>query len=114
MSKKGNDWKSRLGMVYSTNPDFSFECDEEETTETLPKGQQKLRVSIERKNRGGKTVTLVHGFVGTDDDLKDLGKFLKSKCGVGGAVKDGEILIQGEFKERIIELLRYEGYSNTK
>lgn len=101
-------------MVYSTNPDFSFECDEEETVDTLPKDKQKLRVSIERKNRGGKTVTLVHGFVGSEDDLKELGKFLKNKCGVGGAVKDGEILIQGEFKERIIDLLRQEGYSNTK
>ena len=114
MSRKDNDWKSRLGMVYSTNPDFSFETEEDECVDTLPKNQQKLRVSIERKNRGGKTVTLITGFVGTDDDLKDLGKFLKGKCGVGGAVKDGEILIQGDFKERIIELLKQDGYSNTK
>lgn len=113
MAKKDNDWKSRLGMVYSTNPDFQFETEEDEV-ETLPKHQQKLRVNIERKNRGGKTVTVINGFIGTDDDLKELSKYLKTKCGVGGAIKDGEILIQGEWKDKIIELLRQSGYSNTK
>lgn len=113
MAKKDNDWKSRLGMVYSTNPDFQFETEEDEV-ETLPKHLQKLRVNIERKNRGGKTVTVINGFVGTDDDLKELSKYLKTKCGVGGAIKDGEILIQGEWKDKIIELLRQSGYSNTK
>ncbi len=112
--KKDNDWKSRLGMVYSTNPDFEFETDEEEEAATLPPSQQKLRVAIERKNRGGKVVTVVTGFTGTEDDLKALGKLLKTKCGVGGAVKDGEILIQGEWRERLIELLKKEGYTNTK
>ncbi len=112
--KKDNDWKSRLGMVYSTNPDFEFETDEEEEATTLPPSQQKLRVAIERKNRGGKVVTVVTGFTGTEDDLKALGKLLKTKCGVGGAVKDGEILIQGEWRERLIELLKKEGYTNTK
>ena len=112
--KKDNDWKSRLGMVYSTNPDFEFETDEEEEAATLPPSQQKLRVAIERKNRGGKVVTVVTGFTGTEDDLKALGKLLKTKCGVGGAVKDGEILIQGEWRERLIELLKKERYTNTK
>lgn len=112
--KKDNDWKSRLGMVYSTNPDFEFETDKEEEAATLPPSQQKLRVAIERKNRGGKVVTVVTGFTGTEDDLKALGKLLKTKCGVGGAVKDGEILIQGEWRERLIELLKKEGYTNTK
>ncbi len=114
MAGKDNDWKSRLGMVYSTNPDFVFQSEEEESVPTLPKGQQKLRVQIERKNRGGKTVTIVSGFIGEEDDLKSLCKFLKTKCGVGGAVKDGEILIQGEWKQRIIDLLKSDGYNNTK
>lgn len=115
MKPKDNDWKSRLGMVYSTNPDFTFETGSTvDEVETLPKGQQKLRVGVERKNRGGKVVTVVAGFQGREDDLKELGKLLKTKCGVGGAVKDGEILIQGEWKARIIELLHTEGYTATK
>lgn len=111
---KNNDWKNRLNIVYSTNPDFSYETTEEETNETLPKNQQKLRVGIEKKGRGGKTVTLVKGFVGTEDDLKSLSKSLKTKCGVGGSTKDGEIIIQGDFKQRIIDLLKTEGYTQTK
>ena len=111
---KNNDWKERLNVVYSTNPDFKYENEEEEEGETLNKKQQKLRVSIEKKGRGGKTVTLINGFTGTEDDLKELGKLLKTKCGVGGSVKDGEIIIQGEFKQRIIELLKAEGYTQTK
>ncbi len=111
---KSNDWKDRLNVVYSTNPDFQYETEDEIATETLPKNQQKLRVSIEKKNRGGKTVTLVTGFVGTEEDLKELGRTLKSKCGVGGSAKDNEIIIQGEFKQRIIELLKQEGYTQTK
>lgn len=114
MKQKDNDWKSRLGMVYSTNPDFAFETDEEEENETLPQSQQKLRIGIERKNRGGKVVTVVKGFIGTEADLKELCKLLKTKCGVGGAAKDGEILIQGEWRERIIELLKKEGYAQTR
>ena len=105
---KNNDWKERLNVVYSTNPDFKYESVEEEAVETLDKKQQKLRVNIEKKGRGGKTVTLINGFIGTENDLKELGKLLKSKCGVGGSVKDGEILIQGEFKQRVIELLKAE------
>lgn len=110
---KNNDWKDRLGMVYSTNPDFNFDSETEEQ-ETLSKNQQKLRVNIEKNGRGGKTVTLVKGFVGTEADMKDLGKLLKTKCGVGGSTKDGEILIQGDFKEKIIAILKSEGYTNSK
>ena len=111
---KKNDRKDRLNIVYSTNPDFSYQLDEEEAPATVDPKQQKLRVSIEKKGRGGKTVTVITGFIGSEDDLKELGRILKTKCGVGGAVKDGEILIQGEFKQRIIDLLKAEGYSQTK
>ena len=111
---KSNDWKDHLNVVYSTNPNFRYETSEEEETETLPKSQQKLRVSMEKKGRGGKTVTLIKGFVGTEDDLKDLGKLLTTKSGVGGSVKDDEIIIQGDFKQRIIDLLKTEGYTQTK
>ena len=111
---KNNDWKDRLNVVYSTNPDFQYESNEEEEQEMLPKNQQKLRVSMEKKGRGGKTVTLIRGFIGTEDDLKDLGKLLKTKCGVGGSVKDEEIIIQGDFKQRVINLLKAEGYTQTK
>ncbi len=111
---KSNDWKDRLNVVYSTNPDFNYECIEEEQAETLPKNQQKLRVGIEKKGRGGKTVTIIKGFIGSEEDLKDLSKWLKTKCGVGGSAKEGEIIIQGDFKQRIIELLKVEGYTQTK
>jgi translation initiation factor 1 len=103
--------KERVNIVYSTNPNFQFQEEEEEITDTLPKNQQKLYVSIDKKQRAGKEVTLVEGFIGNEDDLKELGKFLKSKCGVGGTVKDGEILIQGNFRDKIIELLQNEKYS---
>ncbi|MBQ2510926.1 MAG: translation initiation factor [Bacteroidales bacterium] len=99
-------------LVYSTNPDLMRE--EEETVETLSPDRQQLRVSIERHHRGGKTVTLVRGFVGTDDDLNDLARSLKNKCGVGGSAKEGEIVIQGELKEKVTTLLRTMGYSRTK
>lgn len=111
---KSNDWKDRLNVVYSTNPDFRYETEEEEETVTLPPSQQKLRVQLDRKNRGGKVVTLVTGFTGTDDDLKELGRLLKSKCGVGGTAKDGEIIVQGDFKQKVLELLKKEGYTQTK
>ena len=111
---KKNDWKERLNIVYSTNPDFSYETEEENMAETLPPQQQRLRVQLDRKNRGGKVVTLITGFVGNDDDLKDLGKMLKSKCGVGGGAKDGEIIVQGDFKQKVIDLLLKAGYTQTK
>lgn len=111
---KSNDWKDRLNVVYSTNPDFRYETAEEEEAETLPKNQQKLRVSMEKKGRGGKTVTLIKGFIGSEEDCKELGKLLKSKCGVGGSVKEGEIIIQSDFKQRIIDLLKVEGYTQTR
>lgn len=114
MATKKNDWKDRLNIVYSTNPDFQYSTDEMEENETLPKQQQKLRVSIEKNHRGGKTVTIVRNFIGTSDDIKELGKLLKTKCGVGGSTKDGEILVQGEFKEKVIELLKKEGYTQTR
>lgn len=111
---KKNDWRDRLNVVYSTNPDFQYEREEAVCPQTIDKNEQKLRVSIEKKGRGGKTVTVVSGFIGTEDDLKALGKLLKTKCGVGGAVKDGEIIIQGELKQRVLELLKAEGYAKTK
>lgn len=101
-------------IVYSTNPDFQYEMDEEEVQDTLDPSEQLLYVSIDRKQRGGKEVTLVEGFVGHEDDLKDLGKLLKSKCGVGGSVKDGEILIQGNFRDKVCDLLAKEGYKTKK
>jgi len=103
--------KERVNIVYSTNPNFQFQEEEEEVVATLPNNQQKLYVSIDKKQRAGKEVTLIEGFIGSDEDLKELGKFLKSKCGVGGTVKDGEILIQGNFRDKIIELLQNEKYS---
>lgn len=111
---KNNDWKDRLNVVYSTNPNFQYETGNTEEAETLSPNQQKLRVQLDRKNRGGKVVTLVTGFVGTDDDLKELERMLKSKCGVGGSAKDGEIIVQGDFKQKVIELLKKEGYTQTK
>jgi translation initiation factor 1 len=112
---KKNDWKERLNVVYSTNLDFNYE------TTTNPNGmvtlepqKQNLRVQLDKKNRGGKTVTLVTNFIGSEEDLKELGKLLKTKCGVGGAVKDGEIIIQGDVKQRVLELLKKEGYDRAK
>lgn len=111
---KNNDWKERLGMVYSTNPDFQYDTGEEDEPETLPKNQQRLRVRIEKNGRGGKTVTIVAGFVGSVNDRKELGKWLKGRLGVGGSVKDDEVLVQGDFKQRIIDLLKADGYTQTK
>ncbi len=110
----GNDWKDRLGVVFSTNPEFDYTKDGREEPETLDKSQQKLRIAIEKNGRGGKVVTIVRGFVGTADDLKGLGKYLKTKCGVGGSVKEGEIIIQGSLREKIIDLLKADGYTGTK
>lgn len=106
--------KNKQKGFYSTNPDFQFNDDSSEEMETLSNSEQNLYVSIDRKQRGGKEVTLIEGFVGSDNDLKDLGKTLKSKCGVGGSAKDGEILIQGKFKDKVFDLLVAEGYSVKK
>ena len=108
------DRKKRIGVVYSTNPDYEYSDDSQEEADTLPKNQQKLRLNIERAGRGGKTVTLVKGFVGSDKDINALCKLLKQKCGVGGSVKDGEIIIQGDHRQRLIEILKKEGYTQTK
>lgn len=98
-----------MDIVYSTNPDFHFD-DEPEETVTLPPAQQKLHVRMERSGRGGKTVTVVDNFIGREEDLEALGKMLKTKCGVGGTVKDGQILIQGDFRDRVIAILSSAGY----
>lgn len=103
-----------MNVVYSTNPDYDYETEEAEEPSALPPAQQRLRVQLDRRNRGGKVVTLVTGFVGTDNDLKELGKLLKSKCGVGGSTKDGEIIVQGDFKQKVLELLKKEGYTQAK
>ena len=108
------DRKKRIGVVYSTNSDYEYSDDSQEEAETLPKNQQKLRLNMERAGRGGKAVTLVKGFVGSDKDINALCKLLKQKCGVGGSVKDGEIIIQGDHRQRLIEILKKEGYTQTK
>ena len=114
METKDNDWKNRLNIVYSTNKDYQYEHEEEETTETSPKDKQLLRIQLDKKNRKGKSVTLVTGFIGTSDDLRTLEKLLKSKCGVGGSSKDGEILIQGDFRQKILDILKNEGYVKSR
>ena len=111
MSKKQ---KNLVNVVYSTNPNFQYQQEEQSEEDTLIASQQKLYVSIDKKQRAGKEVTLIEGFIGKEEDLKDLGKMLKGKCGVGGTVKDFEILIQGNFKDKIYDLLVKEGYTQTK
>ncbi len=111
---KSNDWKDRLNIVYSTNPDFKYDAEESEETEALPKEKQLLRISLDKRNRGGKVVTLITGFVGPDDDLKELGKMLKTKCGVGGSAKDGEIIVQGDFRQKVLEILKKEGFAKAR
>ena len=97
-------------MVYSTDPNYQFEYDDDQQAETLDPADQNLRVQLDRKQRKGKAVTLVTGFVGSEDDLKDLGKLLKQKCGVGGAVKSGEIMVQGDHRKKVLDILLSEGY----
>lgn len=110
MSKNKNS-RSAVGVVYSTNPDYQYQYDDGPAQpDTLPPAQQKLRVRMERSGRGGKTVTIVAGFVGTAEDLNALGRTLKTKCGVGGSVKDSEIIVQGDFRDRLVTLLKEMGY----
>lgn len=109
-----SDWKDRLNVVYSTNPDFKYEKEESIEEDTLDKAKQLLRISLDKRNRKGKAVTLITGFTGTIADLEELGKFLKVKCGVGGSAKDGEIIVQGDFRNKILELLQKEGYVKAR
>lgn len=105
-----NDWKDRLGVVYSTNPDHQYNVEENPEENSLPPNQQDLRIALDKKQRKGKKVTLVIGYKGSENNLKELGKELKSKCGTGGSVKNGEILIQGDFRDKVIDFLKKEGY----
>lgn len=114
MAKKPQDWKDRLNVVYSTNPNFQYQKDSDEDTDTPAPTKQDLKVWLEKNNRGGKTASVIKGFVGKEDDLKELGKLIKTKCGVGGSVKDGEIIIQGDLREKIIQILAKEGYRAKK
>jgi len=112
--KKKNSFKNREGVVYSTNPEFNYFENIPGLQSTVPNEQQNLTVRIDKKHRGGKVVTLVEGFIGSVDDLKDLAKMLKSKCGVGGSQKDGEIIIQGDLKEKVYEFLIEKNYKAKK
>lgn len=111
MSKKNRP--DRNGIVFSTNPDFVFQEEEQEETAVSP-AQQKLRIHLDRKQRGGKEVTLITGFSGSEASMQELGKFLKTRCGVGGSAKDGEIIIQGDHRDRVLSLLLEKGYTQTK
>ena len=112
MSKKNKS--DKLGFVYSTDPNFQFQHEENRIAQTLPPQQQKLKIRLDTKHRGGKAVTLVEGFVGTDDDLQTLGKALKNFCGTGGSAKDAEIIVQGDQRDKVLQWLQKNGYKNAK
>lgn len=114
MAKRNNDWKKRDGVVYSTSDEFEYQEEGNEEMDTLAPAQQNLKVMLDKKARAGKKVTLVDGFIGTEDDLKELGKMLKNKCGVGGSAKDGEILIQGDHRDKVVQILQSSGYKAKK
>ena len=109
MSKK-NDWKKRDGVVYSTASNFDYQYQKEEETNTPPAQQQQLLIALDKSGRAGKQVTVVKGFTGKTGDIEELSKKLKAKCGVGGSVKDREILIQGDQREKLVKILQQEGY----
>ncbi len=109
-----NDWKSRLNVVYSTNPDFEYTTEADTDVDEIDNNKQTLRVWLDKKSRAGKKVTLVKGFIGSEDALKELASTLKSSCGVGGSAKDGEIIIQGDFRDKIVDILIKKGYTATK
>ncbi len=109
-----NDWKKRLNIVYSTNPDYHYEEEGADMVETLPKDKQILLISLDSRKRRGKSVTLISGFIGTDDDLQELGRLLKMKCGVGGSTKDNEIIVQGDHRQKVLDILRKEGYVKAR
>ncbi|MEI6815235.1 MAG: translation initiation factor [Bacteroidota bacterium] len=106
--------KKTIGVVYSTNPDFEYQNKEDNNAETLHPNQQNLKIWLEKNHRGGKTVSVIKGFIGQESDLENLGRKIKSSCGTGGTVKDGEILIQGDFRDKILALLIKEGYKAKK
>ena len=108
-----SDWKDRLGVVFSTNPDFKYESADDTSVETLPPAKQNLKIWLDRL-KGGRVATVVRGFVGSDDDISALGKELKKSCGVGGTAKDGEIISQGDHRDRVVELLTKAGYKCKK
>lgn len=108
------DWKDRLGVLYSTNPDFEYTTEQVEEPNTLEPARQELCISLSKKQRGGKEVTLITGFVGHEEDLAELGRLLRQRCGVGGSAKDGEILIQGDQRTKLRSLLPSLGYTRTK
>lgn len=111
---QNNDWKDKLEFAYSTNPNYNPNSNDNDEQTSVEPQKQVLRIRLEKKNRGGKTVSIVSGFIGPEEELKNLGKHLKSRCGVGGSVKDGEIIIQGDFRDRILTLLQDLGYKNVK
>lgn len=110
-----NDWKERLGVVFSTSDEFKYENKDEKTVvDEINKNKQSLRIFLDKKQRKGKKVTIIANFQGDEDALKELAKMLKTKCGVGGSAKDGEVIIQGDFREKIVDILKNEGYTKSR
>jgi translation initiation factor 1 len=106
--------KNRINVVFSTNPDYQYETEEKVEADSIAPGQQKLRIALDKKNRGGKEVTLITGFIGPETELEDLGKMLKNKCGVGGSIKDSEVLLQGDHRDKVVKILLEKGFTQTK